>query len=544
MDGNITNRAILKLVPALCGVGLLMAAAPADSPRDNPIADLCRAELHLAPAPGTRFAILPGMGDGGFKIRANPEAQAWFDYGIKLFHAFYHDDAKKAFDNAAAADPDCAMCLWGQALSRGSNQNFDARPDSIADGLAMAKKAKEKAKTPMETALADAMITRLEAKPIAENELVYGHQIAEAAQRYEPDNLDLPLLTAEADLTAWRRGTRNGGAMAEAKIVPILKTHPDNTAAIHYYIHATEMAGHPDLALPYAKRLAQLAPGASHLVHMAAHTFFQAGLYEDAAEVNARALAVDADHFRAIGSDAQLGTAFYYAHNQGFGEAAALMSGDAPLALRFADDLRKAEPAASFARDGLAPSEGRGFVIYGRDAPDRMLAMTDPGNERPAAQVLYHYGRGEALAAKGDVAGVRKEAAAIKISTPQSNVAKSVLDGRAAMLGKDYAAAAKAFESASMLQGETFSTQMDPPPWWYLVRRSVAAAELGAGHYAQAKAEAEASLSVWKNDPLALLVLSRAEDKLGDKAAAKENLEAARKGWRGPSLEAFPVAMI
>ena len=53
------------------------------------------------------------MGDGGFPIAtANPKAQAWFNYGMKMFHAFYHDDAKLAFDKAVAADP-VAPCACG-----------------------------------------------------------------------------------------------------------------------------------------------------------------------------------------------------------------------------------------------------------------------------------------------------------------------------------------------------------------------------------------------------------------------------------------------
>jgi predicted Zn-dependent protease len=405
------------------------------------------------------------------------------------------------------------------------------------------KKAKEKAQTPMETALADAMITRLEAKADAAAETQYAQAVLTAVHD-QPDATDLRLLASEADLAAWRRGDRAGGAKAEAIIAPILKTHPNNSAAIHYYIHATEMAGHPVLALPYAKHLAELAPGASHLVHMAAHTFFQAGLYEEAAVINARALAVDADHLHALGSNAQVGAAFYFAHNQGFGEAGAMISGDAALAVRFADDLRKAEPATSFDKDGLAASEGRGFIIYGRYAPDRMMALADPGKDRPAAQVMYHYARGEVMAGKGDAAGVRAEADAISQTTPQAQVAKAVLHGRAAMLGHDYSAAAKAFDQASDVQGQLFATQMDPPPWWYYVRRSVAAAKLEAGQYAAARDEAQASLTVWKNDPLALLVLSRAQAKLGDKVGAAKTLKLARAGWHGAPLVSFPAAMI
>ncbi len=182
----------MAAVPLLAGLLLVTAAAPAGSALDNPIANICHAEQHLAAGPA-QLTILPGMGDGGFPIRANPQAQAWFDYGVKLFHAFYHDDAKKAFDNAVAADPDCAMCLWGQALSRGSNQNFDAKPESIADGLAMAKKAKDEAKTPLEQALAQAMITRFEAKPDAAAETMFAQAILRVA-RQDPNNIDLPLL--------------------------------------------------------------------------------------------------------------------------------------------------------------------------------------------------------------------------------------------------------------------------------------------------------------------------------------------------------------
>ena len=69
----------------------------------------------------------------------NPKAQAWFDYGIKMFHAFYHDDARRAFDNAVAADPDCAMCLWGQALSRGAVLNFDAEEADFKAALEIGK---------------------------------------------------------------------------------------------------------------------------------------------------------------------------------------------------------------------------------------------------------------------------------------------------------------------------------------------------------------------------------------------------------------------
>src|SRR5438105_1064155 len=61
---------------------------------------ICRVEARAEPHDANRtIFIQAGMGDGGFPIStASPKAQQWFNYGIKMFHAFYHDDAKRAFD--------------------------------------------------------------------------------------------------------------------------------------------------------------------------------------------------------------------------------------------------------------------------------------------------------------------------------------------------------------------------------------------------------------------------------------------------------------
>jgi hypothetical protein len=129
---------------------------------DFAISAICRVEQHVDVTGGSpRIVIESGMGDGGFPIATTSRpAQQWFDYGIKLFHAFYHDDAKQAFDNAAAADPRCAMCLWGRALSRGPTANFDVSDADLKSGLDVARKALAAARTGRERLLAAAMIRR------------------------------------------------------------------------------------------------------------------------------------------------------------------------------------------------------------------------------------------------------------------------------------------------------------------------------------------------------------------------------------------------
>jgi hypothetical protein len=53
-----------------------------------------------------------------------PEAQKFFDQGMRLMWAFNHDEATRSFARAAEIDPSCAMCAWGVALTVGPNYNL------------------------------------------------------------------------------------------------------------------------------------------------------------------------------------------------------------------------------------------------------------------------------------------------------------------------------------------------------------------------------------------------------------------------------------
>ena len=101
------------------------------------------------------------------------------------------------------------------------------------------------------------------------------------------------------------------------------------------------------------------------------------------------------------------------------------------------------------------------------------------------------------------------------------------------MLQGHFAVAARAFEVAAAQQDTLLASSMDPPRWWYPVRRSAAAAWLLNGQLARAAEVAKVSLQGWPNDPLALLVLSRAEDGLGQTAEARHDDAEAIGYWEG-----------
>jgi hypothetical protein len=64
----------------------------------------------------SRAPLYDNLGSYNFPITTqSPDAQKYFNQGFILSYAFYHAEAIRAFREAAAIDPTCAMCYWGVA---------------------------------------------------------------------------------------------------------------------------------------------------------------------------------------------------------------------------------------------------------------------------------------------------------------------------------------------------------------------------------------------------------------------------------------------
>ena len=136
------------------------------------------------------------------------------------------------------------------------------------------------------------------------------------AEQYPGDDTVLTLYAESVmDTQAWdyweAGGAKPKGRAAEllAALEKVLARNPNHPGAIHLYIHAVEASTKPDRALPHARRLAALIPGAGHIVHMPAHIFYRVGMYKESLEINKRAMAVDEQYFQhlALGPDVQVG---------------------------------------------------------------------------------------------------------------------------------------------------------------------------------------------------------------------------------------------
>ncbi len=543
----------------------LMALIPAFTQADPPppplrALALCSGSGSPTDAPAKAARLMPGYGDATFKIRTgSADAQAFFDNGLQLGHAFAHHPALAAFEEASRRDPNCALCLWGQAWAGGATINFTVDEKVQAKMADLMKRATVLAADgpPLERDLIAAMVKRYDhGGGKGPGDDAYAEAMYAIAQAH-PEGDELAVLAADALMVPdSQRGATKNSPRIIALLEGVLKRSPQNVGAIHFYIHATEMAGFAGRAEGPADRLERLAPKASHLVHMPSHTYYWVGRYEDALTSNQRASVIDGRNAEAQGlADGAFGL-FYHGHNVQYGTAGALMSGDGAGALA----IGRPAIAHVFAVKTLGAWDqliaGTAYAAEGRFGElASVLALPDP--QHPYLQAMWRYARGEALARTGDVAGLKRETALVRRDAGQlkdlgeyagsmaqaTNLAALVLEGRAAMLEHRYKDAAGIFRQAAELEETKFNDVTDPPMWWYPPRRDLAIALLASGDAKGAADEIHTTLNRRVHDPVSLAVLARAERKLGMGEAADAHLAEARKAWSGDA-KALEIASL
>jgi tetratricopeptide (TPR) repeat protein len=519
----------------------------------------------VMPAPAfadTDPPLWAGLGSLSYRITtSNPQAQAYFDQGLRLAYAFNHAEAQRAFRKAQRLDPQCAMCFWGEALVLGPNINLPMQDDAVAPAFAAAAKARALASnaTAREQALIAALSTRYTQDAKAERaplDAAYAEAMGKVAAQF-PDDNDIAVLYAESvmDLSPWNYWQPNGREPnpQSVPVVPtlerVLARDPDHPGAIHYYIHAVEASDRPQRAEPYADRLRGAIPGAGHLVHMPSHIYYRVGRYLDALGDNKTAVAVDESYLAATAAPMGVYRLGYYPHNVHFVMASAQMSGDGPTVIAAAEKLRGLIPD-EVAR-GIAmvqPVKAAPYFAHAQfSAPDAILALADPGDAFPYVRGIWHYARGIGFVARRDFAAAKAEADAIDAlartgdfsllkagGVPAQEVlelARAVIAGRIAQGQGDFKAAAEQFEKATALQEALPYTE--PPYWYYPVRQSLAAVLLQAGRLAEAEEQFQHALKRAPANGWSYYGLTQVYRALGDSAGAAKAEADLAKTWVG-----------
>ncbi len=490
------------------------------------------------------------------------KAQAYFDQGLRWAFAFNHAEAQRAFQAAQKLDPDCALCHWGEALVLGPNVNAPMMPEAVAPAMAALGRAQARAPDApaKDRALIEALAKRYSADPKAvraELDVAYADAMRGVARRYPADDT-LQVLYAEAimDTQPWdyweAAGAKPKGRGVElvATLERVLARNPSHAGAIHFYIHAVEASTNPGRALPHARRLAALMPGAGHIVHMPAHIYFRVGLYRESLEANRKAMAADERYFATSPSDPMYKGA-YYPHNIHFVMVSAEMGGDGATAIEAAARLDAAMPAEMVkAFPSMQPIKAAPFTTHARFSdPDTILGLAAPNADLVLVRAFHHYARAVAFAGKKDAAGGARELGALSKIERETDftaftdwgvpgreivqVARLVASGRLADARGDLDAAAKAYEDAIVI--EDALAYMEPPFWYYPIRQSLGAVRLRQGRLAEAERAFRDSLAKVRNNGWALSGLAevyrRKADANGERAARK----ALASAWFGKS---------
>jgi tetratricopeptide (TPR) repeat protein len=517
------------------------------------------------PAPdfvNTDPPVWDGLGTVTYKITTSkPEAQTYFDQGLRLTYAFNHTEAQRAFREAQKLDPQCAMCFWGEALVLGPNINLPMPEDAVAPAFAAARKAQAMAgaASPREQKLIAALTTRYVDDPKADRkplDAAYAAAMAKVAAEF-PDDDEIAVLYAEAvmDVSPWNYWQPGGQEPTPetAAIVPtlerVLARNPNHPGAMHYYIHAVEASDRPERAEPVADRLRGAVPAAGHLVHMPSHIYYRLGRYLDALTVNKTAVAVDETYLDATRAPMGVYRLGYYPHNIHFVMASAQMAGDGPVVVAAAEKLRGLIPddiARTIAM--TQPVKAAPYFAHAQfSAADTILALPDPGATIPYVQAMWRYARGVAYAGKGDVAAARGEAVAIatiehtadfsllqEVAIPAEEVlqlARAVLLGRIAQAQGNGKEAIAQFEQAAALQDAL--PYMEPPYWYYPVRQTLAAALLQAGRLNEAEEQFRLALARAPNNGWSYYGLAEVYKARGDSEAARKAETKLDSTWIG-----------
>ena len=477
---------------------------------------------HLAPlltlADWARGAqLFEGLGTFHRSVSTNsPEAQRYFDQGMRFIWAFNHDEATRSFAKATQIDPNCALCYWGVALTLGPNYNMPmmaearARVGWEALGKARAKGVKS---TPVERALISALAARfagpapLDPANSAPRLTAYVAAMRAVAKRFPRDN-DVQTLFAEALMNTnpwklWNADGSPGPGTPEivATLKKVLAADPSHPGANHYLIHAVEASKNPEVALPSAEALKAMMPGAGHLVHMPSHIMQRVGRYEEAAQANRLGAAADLAYLKKTAPPDYY--PMYLVHNYQFLAFAAAMEGRSAEAISATRSARLAMPDSMLqAMQGLDWSIGYVYDALIRFGQwDEMLREVAPDPRLAGLTISFHQARATALAATGRTIEAERELAtsqalisSVAADAAQGmNTAQSVYEigqrraaARLAAAKGNFNAAIPLLQQASVLEDKL--AYNEPEDVFFPARHLLGAMLLDAGRAIEAEA--------------------------------------------------------
>jgi tetratricopeptide (TPR) repeat protein len=511
--------------------------------------------------------LFSNLGNLQFEITTSSDlAQKYFNQGVALAYGFNHAEAYRSFKEVSRLDTNCAMAYWGMAIVLGPNIN--APMDDVDVPTAYEAVQKAQALIDNESEKEKDFIYAL-SKRYANNssnersalDSVYSNGMRKLSKKY-PDDLHAATMFAESlmDLHPWDYWLKDGTSQPWTREIlsvleSVIQRDPEHMGANHFYIHAVEASKDPTRGIPSAEKLAYVAPGAGHLVHMPAHIYIRVGKYHEGSIANKKAIESDEEYLSQCFQQGLYPLA-YYPHNYHFLWATATLEGDSRTALDAAISTSQKPPDSLLNACGYQTLQHYAvirlyaYVTFGKW--DKILKEEKPAEERLYPRGVWHYARGMAFTAKGKLGQAEKELAELNLlrDNKQVNdlaiwginsaghllkVAYEVLSGEIAAKKKDYSLAIKHLKKGVKLENNL--RYDEPPTWFYPVRQNLGAVLIEVGKYAEAEKVYREDLEEIPENGWALYGLYQAlslQHKLKDAEKVKKRFEEA---WKYADIE-------
>ncbi|MHA2496038.1 MAG: hypothetical protein ACXAEI_11160 [Candidatus Hodarchaeales archaeon] len=477
------------------------------------------------------------LGTVHFPVSCSEPAQRLMERGVALLHSMTYVSARRVFESASAADPDCALAYWGQAMT--IIHPLWSDPPSEADfnrGQALVNKAKTRGqKTERERAYI-AAVEAYYAEGWNRNEtanLASFKEGWEKVYRQFPKDLEAAcfyalthMATADpADKTYAKQ--KRSGAIAEKVLAQV----PDHPGAHHYVIHAYDYPALAEKALPAARSYGKIAPEVPHALHMPTHIFTRLGFWQESITMNKRSAAAALKH--PAGDSISL----HYPHALDYLAYAYLQRGEDQKARQVLNTLKAFkdpfQPHVASAYTLAAVPARLALERQEWDVAASLVPRTPsnyPWDKFPAMEAITHFARALGAARSGNEQAARQaldQLVALRERTMETSVywAKQIeIQRLSAMAWLTYQEgkqeeALNIMRSAAELESSTEKHPVTPGEV-LPARELLADMLLDMGRYKEAQAEYDATLNRSANRFNSLYNAGRAAELGGNKSKA------------------------
>ena len=508
--------------------------------------------------------LLKGLGSHSFTISSKVEGvQDYFNQGLIMAFAFNHAESIRSFKAAQKLDPNCAICFWGEALALGPNINVTSdgkaimSPQDRLDAFERMNKAIALIEfaSPKEKDFILTLKSRYNGDVNSSRvplDIAYAEAMEGLSSKY-PDDTDAASLYAEALMNTmpWNYWAEDGNPKPDTikvinTIESVLDKDPNHPLAIHLYIHAVEASSDPGRAEEAADRLADLVPGAGHLVHMPSHIYWRVGRYEDASLANIAAAKVDEEYIAQCNAQGFY-PALYYPHNVHFLWAASTMEGMSDLSIESAIKVS----------NYVSPEQIRNipFLEFFHTIPllsyvrfakwDKVFSYERPDDDFKFSNSIFNYALSVAHAANGNSLEANRFQSMIlnDIESEEVNamvmaghptkslmkIASLLASGSIDMYSSKYSEAITSFKEAVTIQDTLPYTE--PPFWYYPTRQTLGHALLMNNSFEEAALVFEKDLKDYPRNGWSYFGLHLAQNKLNNQEESIEALNKFKEIW-------------